>query len=181
MRLSVNAVALILCVTVTSVTLRTQALAQEPNEHQVKAAFLFNFVKFVEWPQEVFNDDAAPVVVGILGEDPTCSAISLTINGKIANGRRLVVKRFPSVRALTYCHILFIGGSQKNNLQNILAAVGARVLTVGETDQFLQTGGIVNFIIVDSKVRFEINQTASEKAGLRISAKLLGLAHPSRR
>ena len=180
-RISINVVTLILLLTLTSMTIRTQALGQEPNEPQVKAAFLFNFVKFVEWPAEAFNDGGTPIIVGVLGDDPSSSAIDQTINDKTANGRRLVIQRFSSVKALTYCHVLFIGYSQRANLQKILAVVGPRVLTVGETDRFAQTGGIINFIIIDHKVRFEINQTAAEKAGLRISAKLLGLSHPTKR
>lgn len=180
-RLSINALSVIFSFTLTINTLGPRALAQEPNEAQVKAAFLFNFVKFVEWPAEAFNDGGNAIIVGVLGDDPSSSAIDQTINGKTANGRRLVIQRFPNVKALTYCHVLFIGYSQRANLQRILAAVGPRVLTVGETERFTQTGGIINFTIVASKVRFEINQTAAERAGLRISAKLLGLSYTARR
>jgi hypothetical protein len=151
-------------------------LAQGSDESQVKAAFLFNFAKFVEWPSESFNDNQAPIIVGVVGEDSTSSAIDQMINGKTANGRRLQVKRFPNFRAVAHCHILFISSSQRDNLRQILAAVGPAVLTIGETERFAQMGGIINFTIVDSKLRFEINPTAAEKAGLRISAKLLSLA-----
>src|SRR6266542_1640314 len=104
--ISVNVAAVILFLALSSTTLGTRALAQEPNEPQVKAAFLFNFVKFVEWPSESFNDGGAPIVIGVLGEDPSSSAIDQTINGKTANGRRLTIKRFPNIKALSYCHIL---------------------------------------------------------------------------
>jgi uncharacterized protein DUF4154 len=154
------------------------AYAQTPTEHQVKAAFVYNFVKFVDWPAESFNDDGAPIIVGVIGDDPTCSAIEQAINGKTANGRRLSISRFSSANSLTYCHVLFVGYSQRNNIQKIVATLGPRVLTIGETERFTQAGGIINFIIVDSKVRFEINQVAAEKAGLKISAKLLGLTRP---
>lgn len=153
-----------------------RTLAQEPNESQVKAAYLFNFAKFVEWPSEAFNDSGAPIIVGVVGEDSTSSAIDQTINGKTANGRRLLIKRFPTLKAITRCHILFISSAQRDNLGQILAAAGPAVLTVGETERFAQMGGIINFTIIDHKLRFEINPTAAEKAGLRISAKLLSLA-----
>jgi hypothetical protein len=176
-RPSIGVVNLILLLILTT-TFSRPALAQEPNEHFVKAAFLFNFVKFIEWPAQAFNNSDAPIIVGVLGDDPSCSAIDQTINGKTANGRRLAIRRFPNATSLTYCHLLFIGYSQKNNLEKILAAAGPGVLTIGETDRFTRAGGIINFAIVDSKVRFEINQAAAEKAGLKISAKLLGLSRP---
>lgn len=152
------------------------ARAQEPNEPHVKAAFVFNFVKFVEWPAGAFNDDGAPIIVGVVGEDSTSSAIGQTINGKTANGRRLLIKRFPNFKAITHCHILFISTTQKDNIRQILAAVGPGVLTVGETERFAEVGGIINFTIIDNKLRFEINPAAAERSGLRISAKLLSLA-----
>jgi hypothetical protein len=175
-RRSIDVVSLIFVLILTSTSFTRRALAQEPNEAQVKAAFLFNFVKFVEWPAEAFNNSDAPIIVGVLGDDPSCSAIDQTINGKTANGRRLAIRRFLNANSLTYCHLLFIGYSQKNNLEKILAAAGPGVLTIGETDRFTRVGGIINFAIVNSKVRFEINQAAAEKAGLKISAKLLSLA-----
>jgi hypothetical protein len=180
-RPSIGVVNLILLVILTGAALSRQALAQEPDEAQVKAAFLFNFVKFVEWPAGAFYDDAAPIVVGVVGDDPSSSAIDQTNNGKSANGRRLVIRRFSNANSLTYCHILFIGYSQRNNLQKFLIAAGPGVLTIGESDRFTREGGIINFTLVDNRVRFEINQAAAEKAGLKISAKLLGLSRPLRK
>jgi hypothetical protein len=177
-RRSIFVVSLILALIPTSTALSRQARAQEANESHVKAAFLYNFVKFVEWPAEAFGDNGASLIVGVVGDDPSCTAIEQTVNGKTANGRRLAIRRFPNATSLTYCHLLFIGYSQKNNLEQILAAAGPGVLTIGETDRFTRAGGIINFAIVDSKVRFEINQAAAEKAGLKISAKLLGLSRP---
>ena len=171
-------VILVLFLTWTSGMPGPAALAQSANESQVKAAFVYNFVKFVEWPSEAFSDNRAPLIIGVVGEDSTTSAIDQTINGKTANGRHLMVKRFPNFRAITYCHILFISSSQRDNVRQILAAISPAVLTIGETERFAQMGGIINFTIVDDKLRFEINATAAEKAGLRISAKLLHLARP---
>lgn len=167
---------LVLFLTFTSRTPVARILAQESNESQVKAAFLFNFVKFVEFPAGAFNDDGAPIIVGVVGEDSTSSAIDQTINGKTANGRRLLIKHFPNFKSITHSHILFITSSQRDSLRQILAAAGPAVLTVGESEGFGQMGGIINFTIVDNKLRFEINQAAAERAGLKISAKLLSLA-----
>ncbi len=156
------------------------AQAQTPTEYQVKATYLYNFSKFVEWPANVNGDPSTPIIIGILGDDPFGSEIERTIDGKTSNGRRLVIKRFPKLRALEYCHILFISSSERNSLRQTLAAVGPGVLTVGEADRFIQTGGIINFVFVDNTVHFEINKPAAERAGLKISAKLLSLAHPAR-
>ena len=169
-----------LFLTLTSSMLSTQVRAQTPDEYQVKAAFLYNFVKFVEWPVEAFSDSSAPIVIGVVGDDPLGNKIDQMINGKIANGRPLVLKRFRNLKVLTFCHIVFICSSEKNNLRQTLAAAGVGVLTVGETERFTQIGEIINFTIVDSKVRFEINQVAAERAGLKISAKLLNLGRPAR-
>lgn len=172
-------VTLILFLTITGSVFDTQALDPQANEYDVKAAFLLNFAKFVEWPAELFANNEAPIIVGVVGESPGGSAIE-KINGKIANGRLLLIKRFPTVRTITYCHILFVSSSQADNLPQMLVAAGPAMLTVGESDRFAQMGGIINFVVVGSKVRFDINQTGAKKGGLRISAKLLGLARSVR-
>ncbi len=152
------------------------AQAQVLNEYEAKAAFLFNFVKFVEWPSQAFADGSSPLIIGVVGDDRYSGVIEQMITGKTANGRRLVVKRFPNFKALTYCHIVFVRSSERDRIRQTLAAAGPGALTVGETESFAQWGGIINFTIVDGKLRLEINQTSAERAGLKISAKLLSLA-----
>lgn len=152
------------------------AQAQVLNEYEAKAAFLFNFVKFVEWPTQAFADDSSPLIIGVVGDDGSSGVIEQVIAGKTANGRRLVVKRFSNFRTLTYCHMVFVRSSERNRIRQTLAAAGPGALTVGETEGFAQWGGIINFTIVDGKLRLEINQTSAERAGLKISAKLLSLA-----
>jgi hypothetical protein len=156
--------------------LRSQVEAQASGEYQVKAAFLYNFLKFVDWPAQSFANDSSPFIIGVVGNDRFNSAIDQAISGKTANGRPIVIKRFASSKTLTYCHILFISPSETDRFKQILATAGPGVLTVSESERFTQMGGIINFTIVDSKIRFEINQSAAERAGLRISAKLLSLA-----
>ena len=151
------------------------AQAQVLNEYEAKAAFLYNFVKFVEWPPEAFADGSSPLIIGVVGDDKDSGEID-QINGKTANGRRLVVKRFSSFKALTHCHIVFIRSSERDRIRQTLAAAGPSTLTVGETESFAERGGIINFTIVAGKLRLEINQTSAERAGLKISAKLLSLA-----
>ncbi len=160
----------------------TEAEAQTASEYQVKAAFLYNFAKFVEWSPEAFSDSGAPLVVGIIGDDPFGSAIDQTIDGKTVNGRRLMIRRLKWGQNLRDCHVLFVSSSERQRLSQILERLkGASVLTVSEMDQFIQQGGIIGFVIEASKVRFEINTSAAEQARLRISAKLLALATSVRR
>ncbi len=146
-----------------------------PTEYEIKAAFLYNFAKFVEWPADAFSDSHAPIVLGIVGEDPFGTALDGMVFGKTVNGRGVQVKRLSISPDLRTCHILFISSSEKKNLARILAHLkGSGVLTVGEMDRFVQSGGAVNFLLEDNKVRFEINVDAA--ARLKISSKLLALA-----
>lgn len=170
----------VVCLTLASGLMSLQAEAQTSDENQVKAAFLYNFLKFVDWPDQSFADDNSPFIIGMVGSDGFNDAIDQAISGKTANGRSIVTKRFPSAKTLTYCHVLFISSSERGNFRRILTAAGPGVLTVSDTERFTQSGGIINFTIVESKVRFEINKTAAERAGLRISSKLLSLARGAR-
>jgi len=154
-----------------------QAQAEEPTEHQIKAAFLYNFAKFVEWPPEAFAGAHAPIVLGIVGEDPFGSALDGMVAGKAVNGRALVVKRLTLGPELRFCHILFISSSEKKHLGRILELLkGSSVLTVGEMSRFVQSGGAVNFVLDENRVRFEVNVDAATRARLKVSAKLLALA-----
>ena len=150
-------------------------------EYQIKAAFLYNFAKFVEWPAEAFVDDSAPIIFGVLGEDPFGDILDQTIKDKILNNRKLVIKRiekFEEDQDLADCHILFISSSEEKLLEKIVETLGdLSVLTVGEMKQFAQRGGIINFVIKRNKVRFEVNVDAAKQVRLRISSKLLNLAN----
>lgn len=145
-------------------------------EYLVKAAFLYNFTKFVEWPAEAFNDNDAPIFLGILGDDPFGSAIK-TIEGKTIKGRKLIIKRFSRVENLNECHILFICSSERKRLSQILDRVKSKnVLTVGETEEFVQTGGILSLVKDGKKIKFGVNLNAAREAGVKVSSKLLKLA-----
>jgi hypothetical protein len=149
----------------------------QTNEYQVKAAFLYNFAKFVEWPQEAFAQPDAPIVLGVLGEEPFGGALDQVIKGKAVNGHPLAIKRLKWGGKLRECHILFICASERKRLPAIFEQIkGAGILTVGETEAFTQQGGIINFTLVDNKVRFEINTDMAEQARLKISSRLLALA-----
>jgi hypothetical protein len=150
--------------------------AQSLREYQVKAAFLYNFAKFIEWPSDVLTDPNSPFILGIVGEDPFGADLEQTISGKVVNGRRLVIKRFKQGQPLDSCHILFISSSEQGRLTQILDSLkGSSVLTVGEAEHFTRSGGIINFTLKDNRVRFEINLAAADRARLKISSKLLVL------
>lgn len=150
----------------------------QPTEYQIKAAFIFNFARFVEWPPKAFADTNSPMIIGVLGKNVFGDDLTQTISGKAINGHPLEFQIFKSVADATKCHVLFINSSEKTHLSKILAQLqGSGILTVGdEMDNFLADGGMINLRIVDDKVRFEINNEAAKKADLIISSKLLRLA-----
>jgi hypothetical protein len=154
----------------------TRVAGQGSGEYSVKAAFLYNFAKFVDWPADAGNGTGA-IVIGILGDDPFGGTLDQVVAGKTVNGSRLAVTRLKFGQDLRRCHILFIGASEHKRLPQIFQSLnGAGVLTVSDMEQFHQQGGMIRFVIEQSKVRFEINVAAAEKAGLKVSSKLLALA-----
>ncbi len=154
-----------------------EAQSEPLTEYQIKAAFLYNFAKFVEWPGDAFSDSRAPIMLGIVGGDPFGKALDGVILGKTVNGRSLVVRRFRRGEDLRTCHILFVSFSERKRLPHILESLkGSSVLTVGETDGFVHSGGVVQFLLEESRVRFEINPDAAARVRLKISSKLLAVA-----
>lgn len=150
--------------------------AQAP-EYDLKAAFLFNFARFVEWPPTAFAGDRAPLTVCVYGEDPFGPTLDAVVQGERVGERSLLVQRPDSLDDLGECHVLFVCRSEKDRLGKVMAQVaGKPVLTVADTDGFLRAGGTINFILEGSKVRFLINQEAAARSGLRISSKLMRLA-----
>jgi hypothetical protein len=146
-------------------------------EYQVKAAFLYNFTKFVEWPAHGFADDAAPIVIAVLGENPFGDELEKLVHDRKVNGRTLHILRTQSAAAARSAHVVFIGHEDERQFEHELTALhAAGVLTVGESERFAAAGGIVRFTMLDDKVRFEINVAAAERGGLKISAQLQKLA-----
>jgi hypothetical protein len=146
-------------------------------EYQVKAAFLYNFAKFVEWPSNKFAATDSPVVIGVFGRDPFGADLDKTILDETVGGRQLVIRRFERMPEIQACHILFVNPTEKNRLAQILhEAEKASVLTVSESDKFAESGGIINFTKSGNKIHLEINIDAARRAELKISAKLLSLA-----
>jgi hypothetical protein len=153
------------------------AFAQTIDEYQVKAAFLYNFAKFVEWPAQTFKTDKDPVRICVLGQDPFGSFLGDAVGGKTVLGRPFVLSDISSADQVTDCQILFISSSERKRLRAIFAEFRtAGVLTVGETDGFATQGGIVNFKLTNGRVCLEINIEAAVQAKLRINSSVLSLA-----
>jgi len=147
------------------------------SEYQVKAAYLFNFLKFAKYPNESFADPLAPIVIGVVGEDPFGSTLPHIVIGKTVQGRDLVIRMYRTGEDLRGAHILFISASEKKRLPMILSSLrGLSVLTVSDTDGFLDAGGMIQFLIENGHVRFAINVDATSRAKLKLSSKLLSLA-----
>ena len=157
--------------------LSAQTLAPAPRECQVKAVFLYNFTHFVEWPASSFSTDQAPLVIGILGENPFGSYLQETVSGEKVNGHPLVVQYYKKLEEVQACQILFISMSETNKLEQILAGLkGRNLLTVSDAASFLQEGGMIRFFIKSNKIQLQINLEATKTANLVISSKLLRLA-----
>jgi len=150
---------------------------QSPTEYQVKAAYLFNFLKFVEWPEDQAADPHGKWVIGFVGESPIGTELAQLVEGKNVLGRDLQVRRLQAADNLRGCNILFISESEKKRLPSILAALrGSSVLTVADMDNFIGSGGMVQFVVEDARVRVAIDVAATGRARLKISSKLLSLA-----
>lgn len=149
---------------------------QPPSEYQVKAAFLYNFAKFVEWPAEAFPQASSAFHLCIIGADPFRNALEEAVEGRTIGGHPLVIFKSPDGRGLEICHMAFVGAGSTKETQRLVATRRNLLLTVGETDLFLRWGGIINLVRDGNKIRFEINSDAAERVGLKISSKLLALA-----
>lgn len=153
------------------------AQAQSASEYQVKAAFLFNFARFVEWPADAFPSADSPLQICILGQDPFGRDFEQMIEDKAVSGHRIEIAHPEGVPQARACQILFIALPDKQQvLQTMQGLKGASVLTVGDAPGFARMGGIINFVLDDNRVRFEINQKAAELAHLKLSARLLTVA-----
>ena len=161
------------------------ALAQDrdssnSSEYLIKAGFIFNFAKFVEWPPATFAQADSPIVIGILGTDPFGAIIDQIVQDKKIGARGFVVKRLKwgaDPKDLRECKILFVGASESAHIDELVQIVrGLPILTVGETPGFAERGGVIRLVLEDNKVRFEVNVEAARQAGLTISSRLLTLA-----
>jgi hypothetical protein len=154
-----------------------RAFGETALEYQVKAAFLFNFAKFIEWPAQRFKGPQDPIAICILGKNPFGETLAEAVRGKNVDGRSLVIRQVDDTKDACACNIVFVRATERKRSRSFLDAIsGHAVLTVGEADGFASEGGIINFKIDGEKVRFQINVGAAEREKLHISSKLLALA-----
>jgi hypothetical protein len=146
-------------------------------EYQVKAAFLFQFSRFVQWPPDSFSSAEAPLVICVLGMNPFGSALEEIAAGELVQTHPLSVERHDRVEDVAGCHIVFVSGRDENATRQALEYLSERhVLTVSDGNDFTQRGGIIGLVTVEGKVRVQVNRSSADGAQLRISAKLLRLA-----
>lgn len=147
-------------------------------ERQVKAAYLFKFAGFVEWPEGSFARPDSPVVIGVAGSEPLADQLEQTVARHTVNGRPLQVKRLRRGDSLAGVHMLFVSGQDKALAQDMLAAArGQPVLTVTDADETAGLGSMINFVIADERLRFEVSLRHAAAARLKISARMLSAAY----
>ena len=146
-------------------------------EYQLKAAYLYNFTKFVEWPEQRFRDPASPIVIGVLGRNPFGDELNNIVRDRTVNGHTILVILITTPDDLRAVHLLFVPAGEEPRPE-FAAALAQRpgVLTAGESGTFLAGGGVITFTQADDKLRFTINLESAERAGLKLSAQLLKLA-----
>jgi YfiR/HmsC-like len=150
---------------------------QRPSEYQVEAAYLYNFGRFVEWPAKGTTAQTSRFIVCILGEDPFGQALDTTLAGETIGNQRVVARRISSPQMSGDCQILFISSSEANRLNKIIEALDkAAILTVSDIPQFSQHRGMIQFVSEENRIRFEVNLTATQRAGLTLSSELLKVA-----
>lgn len=167
-----HACAMVLLIAVSSYTPAADLPALE---YQVKAAFLLNFARFIEWPETSFAGPHASFAICILGDDPFGPALTQIVTGETVGRRNLVVHRIRRLPEPNSCHVLYIHPAEKD-IAKTLAGLGPGILTVGEGAPFLRDGGMIAFVVEDRRVRFDVNRRAAEGASLKISARLLAVA-----
>ena len=153
--------------------------AQEADslEQRVKATYLYKFAGYVEWPDVSFATRDTPVTIAVMGDDPLATELDQAVAGRTVNGRRVTVRRLKAGESLAGVHILFIARSESSRLPQLVQTAQPRsVLTVTESDGALNYGSVINFLLLDRHVRFEISLQSAEKSRLKLSSRLLAVA-----
>jgi len=157
------------------------AQTSKPKEYDVKATYLYNFARFVEWPASAAAKDG-PFAICLLGEDPFGHALDAVLEGESINGKAVAARRVAKPQDAANCRVLFISMSEESRLKEILASLDkASVLTVSDIPEFSRRGGMIQFVLVGDRIRFEVNLASAEDAGLSLSSELLKVATTVRR
>ena len=164
-----------LLIALASLLFAAPELRAQPAEYEVKAAFLLNFIKFVEWP-EIESQRSAPIAICIVGDDPFGRTLDQMVEGETVGDRKIAIHRVRAVPETdTTCHLAFLSKSVRE-AGKLIAGLSTGILTVGEGENFLRDGGMIAFVVDNRRVRFDINTTAIRTAGLRVSSRLLTVA-----
>jgi hypothetical protein len=148
-----------------------------PSEYQIKAAFLYNFAKFIEWPTSTFRDPKQPMGICVFGRDPFGHALEEALYGKSIGSRSVFLGRTQQIPELARCQVVFVSAAESSHVMEIVNGLrGHSALLVGESEGFASSGGAIQFVLDQNRVRFAINPDAANRAGLKISSKLLALA-----
>jgi hypothetical protein len=182
-RLRMAVTLLPILLTATAISAHTQD-TEASSEYLIKAGFIYNFASLVQWPSTSFSQTDSPIVIAIMGEDHFGPILDRVLQGKKIDGHPFVIKRLKSVSELvksagnpSQCQILYITASAMPHLSELIQVVrGLPILTIGEMPGFAKSGGIINLILEDNRVRFEVNVKAAKDADLNISSRLLALA-----
>lgn len=173
--------AIILCLFLQLSVIPAHAEVQSAAALEIEAAFLVKFTAYVKWPAGTFSSPDAPVVIGIFGRDPFGSVIDTIARSYTTSGRHVEIRRCTDLVLLCTCNIVFVAPSAMVRLEEVVATVsGQPILLVGDSPGFLDHSGIINFIMVGDRIRFDISRANCLKAGLEISSKLLKVAHAVR-
>jgi hypothetical protein len=152
-------------------------MAEKPSEYEVKAVYLYNFAKFVQWPAGEPSGETDAFTVCVLGEDPFGRILDFTLAGETLHGKKTATKRIERARDARGCRIVFVSGSEERRIRSVLGALkGMNVLTVSDMDDFAERGGMIQLVMDEDRVRFEVNLTVATSEGLEMSSELLKVA-----
>lgn len=177
-----SGIRLLICIVLASAWIFLSAASLDaqqtgPNEFQVKAAYIYNFGKFVKWPADTLASQSGSFTICVLDQDPFITILQSTLAGESVGGKPVVVKRLPHTQAASACHILFINSTEGRDLKAILAAVyDSSVLTVSDMPDFSKRGGMIQFVSQGDRIRFEVNLDGAEKSHLIFPSELLKVA-----
>lgn len=153
------------------------AQSEPKGEYALKAVFLYNFCRFIDWPKSAFASPNEPIIIGVIGEDPFGSLLKEAVQGETSRGRAIQIEHYSKPDAIGHCHLLFVSHSEAGRMEKILSSVnGKSVVTVGETDAFLDRGGMIALTADKNRVRLHINPSLLRAASLDVSSKLLRVA-----
>lgn len=162
-----------------ALVLPLRAAVSQPSlqEYALKSVFLFNFCRFIEWPDRAFSSRNEPFIIGVIGDDPFGSMLEETVKGETLRGRSIRIEHYRRPSEIGRCHVLFVTGSDTARFDDVLGAVaGQSVVTVGETESFLDHGGMIALTAERNRVRLSINPSRLRSENLVASSKLLQIA-----